>query len=71
MAGNGVIRGNASEALCAFAEKLNVPVATTFMAKGVIPSRHRLSLGTIGLQAKDYVWFRTSRFGVVCGCGYG
>jgi acetolactate synthase-1/2/3 large subunit len=55
MAGNGVIRGNASEALCAFAEKLNVPVATTFMAKGVIPSRHRLSLGTIGLQAKDYV----------------
>src|SRR5210317_446980 len=29
MAGNGVIRGNASDALVAFAEKLNIPVATT------------------------------------------
>jgi len=55
MAGNGIIRGKASEALVEFAEKTNIPVATTFMAKGVLPSRHPLSLGTIGLQAKDYV----------------
>ena len=55
MAGNGVIRNGASEALVEFAEKLNIAVATTFMAKGVIPSSHTLSLGTIGLQAKDYV----------------
>lgn len=55
MAGNGVIRNGASEALVEFAEKLNIAVATTFMAKGVIPSSHQLSLGTIGLQAKDYV----------------
>jgi len=57
MVGNGVIRNKASEALVDFAEKLNVPVATTFMAKGVIPSSHRLSLGAIGLQAHDYVSF--------------
>lgn len=55
MAGNGVIRGNASAQLVAFAEKLNIPVATTFMAKGTIPFSHKLSLGTVGLQAKDYV----------------
>ncbi len=55
MAGNGVIRGNASEALVAFAEKLNIPVATTFMAKGTIPFSHELSLGAVGLQAADYV----------------
>lgn len=55
IAGNGVIRGRASEALVGFAEKLNIPVAQTFMAKGCIPFSHPLSLGTIGLQAHDYV----------------
>lgn len=57
MVGNGVIRGRASEALVDFAEKLNVPVATTFMAKGVIPFSHPLCLGAVGLQAHDYVAF--------------
>ncbi|MBT8417618.1 MAG: acetolactate synthase large subunit [Silicimonas sp.] len=57
MAGNGVIRERASAALVDFAEKLNVPVATTFMAKGAIPFSHALSLGTIGLKAHDYVSF--------------
>jgi acetolactate synthase-1/2/3 large subunit len=55
LAGNGVIRGHASEALVRFAEKLNIPVATTFMAKGVIPDTHPLALGAIGLQTPDYV----------------
>ena len=55
MAGNGVIRNGASKELVEFAEKLNIAVATTFMAKGVIPSSHNLSLGTVGLQSKDYV----------------
>jgi acetolactate synthase-1/2/3 large subunit len=55
LAGNGVIRGRASEALQSFAEDLNIPVANTFMAKGVIPSSHPLALGSVGLQARDYV----------------
>ncbi len=55
MAGNGVVRSCASEALIDFAEKLNIPVATTFMAKGVIPFSHELCLGAVGLQADDYV----------------
>ncbi len=55
MAGNGVIRAKASEKVVAFAEKLNIPVSTTFMAKGAIPFSHPLSLGTVGLQAHDYV----------------
>lgn len=56
MVGNGVIRSKASAAVIEFVEKLNIPVATTFMAKGVVPASHPLSLGTIGLKAKDYVW---------------
>jgi len=57
MVGNGVIRGKASAALVCFAESLNIPVATTFMAKGVMPATHPLSLGAIGLKSKDYVSF--------------
>ena len=70
MAGNGVIRGNASEALIAFAEKLNIPVATTFMAKGVIPFSHELSLGAVGLQASDYISCGFNRADVVICIGY-
>ncbi len=55
LAGNGVIRMHASDNLIQFAEKLNIPVVTTFMAKGAIPSSHPMALGTVGLQSRDYV----------------
>jgi acetolactate synthase-1/2/3 large subunit len=55
IAGNGVIRSHASESLIKFAEKLQIPVTNTFMAKGVMPFTNQLSLGTVGLQAHDYV----------------
>ena len=40
IAGNGVNRHNACDALLNLAETVNIPVATTFMAKGAIPSSH-------------------------------
>jgi len=55
LVGNGVIRANASEELVKFAEKSNIPVANTFMGKGIIPANHKLSLGTIGLQSRDII----------------
>lgn len=70
MAGNGVVRAGASEMLVDFAEKLNIPVATTFMAKGAMPSSHSLSLGTVGLQAHDYVSCGFDRADVVICVGY-
>ncbi len=70
MAGNGVVRAGANEALVRFAEKLNIPVATTFMAKGSIPFSHDLSLGTVGLQAHDYVACGFDRADVVICIGY-
>lgn len=57
IAGNGVIRYNACAELLAFAEATNAPVATSFMAKGAIPSSHNLSIGTVGLKAHDLVAF--------------
>jgi acetolactate synthase-1/2/3 large subunit len=54
LAGNGVVRSHANEELAEFAEKLGIPVANTFMAKGVIPFRHPMALGSVGLQSNDY-----------------
>jgi acetolactate synthase-1/2/3 large subunit len=54
LAGHGVIRAQAADRLVAFAERLNIPVVTTFMAKGVISATHALFLGTAGLQEHDY-----------------
>ena len=70
MAGNGTIRSRATEELQAFAEKLQIPVATTFMAKGAIPFSHPLSLGTVGLQARDYVDCGLDRADVIICVGY-
>jgi acetolactate synthase-1/2/3 large subunit len=54
LAGNGVIRAGASDALLAFAERLQVPVATTFMAKGAVPGSHPLSIGAAGYGLNDH-----------------
>jgi acetolactate synthase-1/2/3 large subunit len=70
MAGNGVIRAGAADALVRFAETLNLPVATTFMAKGAIPWSHPNSLGAVGLQAHDYVGCGFDRADVVVCVGY-
>ncbi|MED4687656.1 acetolactate synthase large subunit [Peribacillus frigoritolerans] len=55
LAGNGVIRDGASEVLRKFAEEKQIPVVNSFMAKGVLPSDHPMSLFTVGMQARDYV----------------
>jgi len=70
LAGNGVVRAGASAALVHFAEALNVPIATTFMAKGVIPFSHPLAMGAIGLQARDYVSCGFDLADVIIAVGY-
>ena len=70
LAGNGVIRQGAADALVTFAEVLRIPVANTFMAKGVMPFTNELSLGTIGLKARDLPWFAFERADVVICVGY-
>jgi acetolactate synthase-1/2/3 large subunit len=70
LVGNGVIRQRASDAVVAFIEHLNLPAATTFMAKGAVPFSHPLSLGTIGLQARDPAAFGLDRADLVLCIGY-
>ncbi len=70
LAGNGVVRAGAAEELVAFAERVNIPVATTFMAKGVISGSHPMALGTVGLGANDYVAGGFERADLVICVGY-
>jgi acetolactate synthase-1/2/3 large subunit len=70
LAGNGVVRQGAADALVTFAEVLRIPVANTFMAKGIIPFSNELSLGTIGLKARDLPWFAFEKADVVICVGY-
>ncbi len=55
LAGNGILRENASQELKEFVDRTGIPVATTFMGKGVIPADSELYLGSVGIQEKDYV----------------
>jgi acetolactate synthase I/II/III large subunit len=70
LAGNGVIRQGAAEELVRFAEMLRIPVANTFMAKGVVPFSSDFSLGTIGLKARDLPWYAFERADAVICIGY-
>lgn len=47
VAGGGIRIADASEELCAIAEKLDAPVLTTRKGKGVIPEDHPLSAGVL------------------------
>lgn len=47
LAGNGAVRADASERLQTFVEKTNIPVVSTYMAKGAISDRDPHSLMTL------------------------
>ena len=54
LAGSGVVRGHAAQALTEFAMKLKIPVINTMMAKGVLPLDNKYSMWTVGIPQKDY-----------------
>jgi acetolactate synthase-1/2/3 large subunit len=54
LAGNGVIRGRAAPALREFVRATGIPVAETFMGKGLLDPDDPKALGAVGLQAGDY-----------------
>ena len=70
LAGHGVARGGASDALRRFAEASGLPVAVTFHGKGVIPDDHANAIGTIGFMKQDYENFSFDAADLIFAVGY-
>ena len=70
LVGNGAIRAHASEAVTLFATQLNIPVANTFMGKGVMPYSHPLALWAVGLQQRDHITCGFDQTDLVICIGY-
>ncbi len=70
LAGNGVVRGGATPALREFVRATGIPVAETFMGKGLIPPDNPKALGSVGLQSGDYSMAGFDEADVVLAIGY-
>ncbi len=49
-AGGGLVRAGAAEELYRFATRLELPVVTTLMARGIFPDSHELAVGMPGMH---------------------
>ena len=54
IAGHGAALSHAEDELLALAEKLQIPVASTLLGKGVFPDSHPLSLEGLGMHGTAY-----------------
>jgi acetolactate synthase I/II/III large subunit len=70
LAGNGVVRGGATAALREFARQTSIPVAETFMGKGLMHPHDPRSLGPVGLQTGDYQMAGFGEADLVIAIGY-
>ncbi len=70
LAGNGAIRTRASKAITSLSTQRNIPVASTFMAKGALSDNLDQSLGAVGLGFEDYVIEAFYKADVVLCIGY-
>ena len=53
--GHGIIKANASAELLEFANKSQIPVASTLLGLGGFPASHPLSLGMMGMHGEAWI----------------
>ncbi len=70
VAGHGAARAGADRALTQFSEITGIPVATTFMGKGVISDRHPNALGVVGFMRHDFENFAFDKSDLIIAVGY-
>jgi acetolactate synthase I/II/III large subunit len=70
LAGNGVVRAGGAPALREFCRATGIAVAETFMGKGLLDYEDPRSLGTVGLQSRDYALAGFEDADVVVAIGY-
>jgi acetolactate synthase-1/2/3 large subunit len=55
LAGHGVIESGARDQVIAFAERRQIPVASTLLGLGAFPTHHPLALGMMGMHGESWV----------------
>ncbi len=55
LAGHGIIHSGAEREVLAFAERYQIPVATTLLGLGAFPASHPLALGMMGMHGESWV----------------
>jgi acetolactate synthase-1/2/3 large subunit len=55
LAGHGITQSGAEAEVLAFAERLQIPIASTLLGLGAIPAGHPLSLGMMGMHGESWV----------------
>ncbi|KRL37469.1 acetolactate synthase large subunit [Liquorilactobacillus uvarum] len=70
LAGDGVLWKHAEQEVRELSEELQIPVATTFMSKGIISDRHKNSLGVVGFMRRDYENFAIDEADLIISIGF-
>ncbi len=55
LAGHGITHSGAEAQVLAFAERQQIPVASTLLGLGGVPTHHPLSLGMMGMHGESWV----------------
>jgi acetolactate synthase-1/2/3 large subunit len=69
LAGHGVTISGAENALRAFAERGNIPVAATLLGIGGLPASHPLNLGMMGMHGEAWVNIAIQQADLLIACG--
>jgi acetolactate synthase-1/2/3 large subunit len=69
LVGGGARLANATNELLLLSERLLIPMATTFMAKGVVPENHPLCLGVLGMHGRKVGNYAVSNADVIVAVG--
>src|SRR5204862_1175771 len=69
LAGHGVTISGAENALRAFAERGNIPVAQTLLGLGDLPASHPLNLGMMGMHGEAWVNIAIQQADLLIACG--
>jgi acetolactate synthase-1/2/3 large subunit len=68
-AGGGVIAADASRELVALAELASIPVTTTLMGIGIIPGKHPLNLGMLGMHGARWANYAITETDLIIALG--
>ncbi|MBO4352554.1 MAG: biosynthetic-type acetolactate synthase large subunit [Eggerthellaceae bacterium] len=67
--GGGVVSSGASAEVTELARSMRIPVVTTLMAKGAVPSSEPLNLGLAGMHGSRYASRALDRSDLIIACG--